>query len=63
MNNNIVPSIGSVPVDFLCPKFRDAHKKHDVIISEIKMKNCALLSSNLPSVIDRSHLSPNLIGR
>ena len=23
------------------------------------MKNCALLSSNLPSVIDRSHLSPS----
>ena len=27
-------------------------------IEEIKMKNCALLSRNLPSVIDRSHLSP-----
>ena len=25
----------------------------------MKMKNCALLSSNLPSVIDRSHLSPS----
>ena len=24
-------------------------------IKEIKMKNCVLLSSNLPSVIDRSH--------
>ena len=30
-----------------------------IFISEIKMKNCALLSSNLPSVIDRSHLSPS----
>ena len=30
-----------------------------IIVLEIKVKSWALLSSNLPSVIDRSNLSPS----
>ena len=53
-------------VNFLFSFFHKKDISWVIIRIEIRMKSSALLPSNLPSVIDRSNLSPsriNLIGR